>query len=394
VDNKRRSSTGRSKIIEQSIDIITELSKSKSLDDIFSFSINNSLINEIRSIAWRIALGLLPVNNVNVWALNTKKQRDVYYQKSTKVVTESIVKYLRNELKSEEATKLIDKAQIELLEKLRKEIKQITELDFFKSEIITEIIIRLSFLWGNLNPEVDDYRLILSYICCLVYSLYPSILHMDLNSLNMSEDNLDNLEIQKIFYYLNNEEHFDADIFNIFDAIMNKGIKQYLVKSKTYKNVELKVVLENLSKIEDNNGLFEYTKNFSKNERILYFYLRLVNKEFVDRLLKNNVDLYKITQNIISHLLSNFVNFDCIIYYWDCIFTHDACFSLEKPLAHENNFMSFVDFVILALLTLNEGKIDNNEYEKKFAVSVLTSNPKEVIKKAVKLREKITNLFS
>ena len=394
MDNKRRSSTGRSKILESSILIISEFIKTKDLEDFYSYVINSTLPGEVRSTAWRIFMGILNKDDSTKWAKTSKELRDNFYKLSTKHLTENVQKYLKLELNAEQAKSVLDEKTLIIITNARKELKFISNnFDFFKTEMISELVVRLVYLWSSAHPEFTNYEQIVTIVAGIVYSLYPSILHCDINSLGIDEEKLENLETQTLFYYLNTEEHFDADVYNLFDCLMEKGIKKFISDHKVYKPISASEVSE-LIKIDDNKIVLEKVKSLNRVDRIVHFYLRIVNKDLLVKLIEKKIDLYSIIEYLIATLFTKNLNEENIIYYWDCIFVNDTTYLFDKSLEFEDNFLHFTDFIILSYLVLNQENIDKKDFEKIFVNSLPNFDGKDVVKKAIKLREKVNNAFS
>lgn len=393
MDNKRRSSTGRSKILESSINILSDFIQSKNLEDIYGFVINNTLPGEIRSTAWRIFLNILDMNDSGNWAKTTKDLRDNYY-KLSKNINEDIHKFLRNEINEEQAKILVDEKSLIIISLARKELKQLSNnLDFFKSEIISEVVVRMVYLWSILNSQFSDYDKIVSIVAGIVYSLYPSILHIDISMLGIDEDKLQNLEVQSIFYYLNTEEHFDADIYTIFSTLMSRGIQNFFSETKIYKPISSSEIID-LLKIEDEKLLLERARKLNKVDRILGFYLRHVNKDLLEKISLQKDQIYNILESLISTVLEKDSSSENIIYFWDCIFLNEIYDISERNFKFENDFLSFIDFIILSYIVLNQENFGKRDFNVLFLNSFQNLNGKDVVKKAIKLREKVNNIYS
>jgi hypothetical protein len=392
MDNRRRSSTGRSKILEASIMILAEFIKTKELEDFYGSVINNTLPGELRSIAWRIFLGILDKNDGQTWAKTTKGLRDNYY-KISKDINDNVVKFLRNEINEEQAKSLIDERSFLIITTARVGLNHIvSNSDFFKSEIISELVIRLVYLWSLNHTEFNDHNLIVEIVAGIIYSLYPSILHIDVSLLGIDEEKLEGLEVQSIFYYLNAEEHFDADVYTIFESIMNKGVEQFIRNNKSFQPLTSNE-LSDLAKVEDEKSLFESAKKWNKIDRILGLYLRITNNELLAKIAALKNEIYKIFEVSISTILTKFLNSENIIYFWDCIFINEVFYTLEKHLQFENDFFHFTDFILLSYLIHNQDNAGKPEFGKILIDSLQTISGIDVVKKAIKLREKL-NSFS
>jgi hypothetical protein len=393
MDRRRRSSTGRSKILESSINLLSEFIKTKDLEDIYGLAINNSLPGEFRSTAWRIFLSILNKDDSGNWAKTTKVLRDNFYNLS-KQLSENVLKYLRNELTEDQAKSLLDEKSLNIFNTVRNELIQISNnFDFFKSEIISEIVLRLIYVWSLSNTEFNDFSMIVSILAGIIYSLYPSILHIDISLLGINEENLENLEAQSLFYYLNTEEHFDADVYIIFNTIMTKGIKQFISNQIQYQPINSSEIDEILN-IKDENLLLKRCSVLNKVDRILAFYLKIVSPEILTKLSSKKNEMYQSLETLISTILSKHLNSEYIIYFWDCIFINEIYSFMETKLHFDNDFFNFTDFILLAYLVLNHENVGKNDFHKLYLNSLQIFNGREVLKKAIKLREKVNNYYS
>ena len=83
-----------------------------------------------------------------------------------------------------------------------------------------------------------------------------------------------------------------------------------------------------------------------------------------------------------------------IIYFWDCIFLNEIYDISERNFKFENDFLSFIDFIILSYIVLNQENFGKRDFNVLFLNSFQNLNGKDVVKKAIKLREKVNNIYS
>ena len=381
MDSRRRSS-GRSKILENSIRTITEISQNKSLEELFTYAINNNLPNEIRSISWRIALGIFNLNDLKNWSKLAKESRENYSKLILLHYNENISSFFKNENDSK-----LDEKTVQILKNIKNEISKISQqFDFFKSEIISELVYKISFLWVVLNPDPINVAHSVTISSSVIYSLYPSIIHIDLSSIT-NFDNLEAMDIQNLYYYLNIEEEFDADVYAVFEGIMKQGI----IQSQNYSKFE--ITQENF-KVIDSASLELESKKLNKIDRIINVYLKIVNPNLYGKIYEKKIDLYGLVGELANDLLSNYLTLENTVYFWDCIFFHDTIYKFDKfELLNDNRF-TLLDFVILSIISVNEKAFDTQEWENQIKLSIQNLDNKEIIKKSFKFREKINAFFS
>ena len=390
MDNRRRSSTGRSKILESSIAILSEFINSKSIEDIYGYVINNTLPNELRSTVWRILLNILNKDDCKNWAKTTNGLRDSYY-KLTNQINEDELKLLRNEINEEQAKLLVEEKTFNLISLARKDLTNMSyNLDFLKSGFISELILKLVYLWSKVNSNYTDYNQILFIAAWIVYSLYPSILHIEISSLGFDEK--DNLDVQSIFYYLNTEEHFDADVYTIFSTLMARGVTKFLQDKITYKPLTINEI-NDLIINDDHQSLLKRAKKLNKIDRILGFYLRCLDKDLLNKLSAQKNTIYSILEGFVSTLLAKNLKSENIIYLWENIFINETSV-IDKKLFHfDNDFLCFLDFILLSFIFLNKEHAGKSDFGVLLINSLQTLNPKDVLKKAIKLKEKFYEIY-
>jgi len=137
----------------------------------------------------------------------------------------------------------------------------------------------------------------------------------------------------------------------------------------------------------------EKIHSLNRVDRILHFYLKLVNGDLLMKL-KEKKELRNIIANEIATLFTKDLNSDNIIYFWDCIFVNEQSYTFEKPIQFEDNFLHFVDFIALATLVLNKENADKSDFEQLYLASLHNLDGKEIVKRAIKLREKVNTVFS
>jgi len=390
---KRRSTTGRSNIIESCINTLREAIKESefNLEDISTMVINNNLPNELRPVAWEIFLGILPrEKDLYEWVKIIQAERQKFEKLSNDNEVESFTKVIRKEANESilPSSKLLSVYQI-----VAKEIENISaNYDFFKSQIVAETLLRIYVIWKKNNPDPSESISVESFyiLAGVIYSLYPSILHFntEIKEINNKED----VDPRTLFYFLNNEEYFDSDVYMIFDHIMNKlGFENFIVNFSKLGRQEQDSIYKNIVQGEeeqDSRDLFKSDEsktlicNMNRLEKISYPYLKFANRMLLSHLFSINLDPYQTIQTWFTSLLTNSISFENLTYLWDNIFLYS-----------QTQF-EFFDYILVALISnlSNELLVSDEVSAKKILMSYREDNfnMKDIVKKALKLREKIS----
>ena len=67
---------------------------------------------------------------------------------------------------------------------------------------------------------------------------------------------------------------------------------------------------------------------------------------------------------------------------------------IDKKLFHfDNDFLCFLDFILLSFIFLNKEHAGKSDFGVLLINSLQTLNPKDVLKKAIKLKEKFYEIY-
>jgi hypothetical protein len=375
-NHQTRRLSGRSISIENAIGLLKAAIETKSKNVFETDVLNNTLPNEIRSIAWRIFLNILPVDqSTNDWVGIAKSQRAQFAVFSAEKEIDEFSRMIRGESTDNE---ILHKSELWDIYKLaREELDRISSTyDFFKSQIVAESLLRLYLIWAKQYTGGFDTKAF--YILAgLIYTLYPSILHVTTPIL---DENLN--DPQWLFNYLNDEEFFDSDVFFIFDNLMNH--KQIKHIASEFKNSPRADIIEVEKRIIDSENIdMEYVATLSRFEKISYYYLRLINPTLTKYLFSIKLDVHEVLQAWIPSLLTSTISFERLTYFWDNIFYN--C---------RNDSLDFVDHLSISLINNLSGElIVNNLVDNKISLmkypDTMLLDEKEIVKKAMKLNEKL-----
>jgi hypothetical protein len=365
MESKRRTS-GRSISIDNSILLLKDIMRKKSIDELDQYIINNTLPDEIRIIAWKIYLGILPIDQVESWFEITSMQRKRFTTILEEDEIDQIIKLIRG-LETNNDT-FIDDFKLLKLEL----IKISMSYDFFKSQ--GESILKLFCIYLKIYKEsFENNRWAFYILCGLFYTLYPSIMHLT----DTTEENI--TDPRWLVNYINKEENFDCEVFFLFDNIINH---------KQLKNISLEYQQAPRQEWFDieQHIIIDLDKNFLTNlnpyEKSSYYYLSIINPALAKYLFSIKLDIYDILGIWVSSLLTSTLGFERLTYFWDNIFSR--C---------KSDRFEFIDFINIALINniSQELLVGNIVTDKTLLMTYPQVNldEKEIMKKALKMYEKL-----
>lgn len=302
--SNRRSSL--SQTIEACIRILGDfISQKCSTDDISGMVINNNCPTELRSFLWRIFLDILPSTS------------------DTLAICQTISKTRHNFEELQKNTK-IEKSEIENTIKILDPINERINIDFLKSQNLKETISKIYLLWKKKNNYSKDYIQSLYILTFLVYAIYPSILPSN----GLGNDDIktqDQATPRNLFYLMNNEDFFEADVYNIFTSILSKF---HLIDTinKNEKEEDKKLNYQELTlKIReidsDHKKLNDFINNSDLHTKISFIYPFLSKKKIIQKFISvNNYDPYNIVKEWYLYLLTKPFPIENIGYIWDIVF--------------------------------------------------------------------------
>lgn len=306
----------RSSSLEESIRMISSSMKDDgfSLDEFQSQIVNNNLNAELRPLLWKISFRVLRKNqNLWNWYLEIKRRRKEFEELSNDENITQLIKFFKKEQSNVEGnkfTEVYNNVILPGLENLKK------KYDLFKSDKIGESLIRV-FLTGLNNYAVADKHKVFSIVSGLIYSLYPSILHF---SQEIEEVTEENISAPIFFYYLNNEESFDADIYMLVNEILYDGsFSKYICEDTMQTRYLLPHNLENLEVLVPSHPDYKYMP-LNRIEYISYVLLQILNKDLLKTLISKDFPIYYILNEMFGFLFSNVICLSKLTFLWDNIF--------------------------------------------------------------------------
>jgi TBC1 domain family protein 5 len=101
--------------------------------------------------------------------------------------------------------------------------------DLFQNTRIKEMMVNILFIWAKENRDISYKQGMNEILAVILFGLYPFYFK---NSPKVSQENILNYiktdrekYAKEIYLYFHDEEDLASDLFFLFDAVMNKGIK-------------------------------------------------------------------------------------------------------------------------------------------------------------------------
>lgn len=400
----------KSNQISSSIDLLSNLLENRlKLEDIINDLLHgkNSNYDHFRPTLWKIFFELVSIENPTSWETILFNKRLTFQNNITKYKSKEIISALfANNL--EKVSELVNnfpepKMLIESLELIKKDVERtFQEIDLFRNQAVLEDLAEMLYIW-IIEQECTCYSQGMNEI---LGTLYYAMFALDVpDPNNFEEDN----KYVKLFYLLNSEEHFKADLYYIYSEFMRKSFKNLYNYQEMKKNKKVNEIgISNKNKLtldEINNSDDSELKK--RTNKIFYFYLRIVDSELFHHIYKQ-IDPYIFLFRWILCILNREIVIKDILKVWDCIigieyldYNKTNYTDVKEFLTFTSKFktnFNFLDFMCVSMIRSLRKVILSNEDDECVILSYLMHFPsdisiKDLIKDAVKIREKIYKYF-
>ena len=283
---------------------ITNIQKMKEI--IKEKCINNKTEeNLIRSTIWKLLLeNTLDSNYISLENLisKTKNLRNEYHKK---------LEYL-NQLKKLPLTSnewLNYLTEIENVRIINLDIdRTFPSTKIFSNKKIKNIENSILLIWSSENKDIGYHQGMNEILAMIIYSLYPFYFKNNTKTFfdKFKYGNLNNdlLKIKKELYdFFHDEDELESDIYNLFNLIMNKGIK------KLYFEVEINQ--------NQNNEIQEYLLQRCNN--IINKKIRLQNENLFKHFKNNGIDCEIFLQKWLKCLFDREFDYKITLRIWDVL---------------------------------------------------------------------------
>ena len=297
----------------------------------------------LRGIAWKIFMGVLPPNDtLSQWVETLSYLRAEYKILSDKMMKQQ--NFFEEEEDKIKENKLTTKNT--LLRKnsfmykpyrLEKEIKKLINLDLdrtfqelslFHDEKIKNKLGHILFLWNKENSELGYQQGMNDILSIIFLSLYPYYFpnNKNNNTEKLFKNNLDNNTIiqnaENIYLFFHDEDEFESDLFICFNTVMKKGIKsfyEYDFETNEEQNEYLKKLIVfknayNYEKEEINNALNIRCTILIEEK------LKILDKELYDHFNKIGLDCTIFLQRWLKCVYNREFELKEVLIIWDAIF--------------------------------------------------------------------------
>ncbi len=266
---------------------------------------NKTEENLIRSTIWKLLLeNTLDSNYISLQNLisNTKNLRNEYHKK-----LENLNQLKKLPLTSNEWLNYI--TEIDNVRIINLDIdRTFPTTKIFSNKKIKNIENSILLIWSSENKEIGYHQGMNEILAMIIYSLYP--FYFKNNTKNFFDNfnneilNDDLFKIKKELYdFFHDEDELESDIYNLFNLIMNKGIK------KLYFEVEINQ--------NQNNEIQEYLLQRCNN--IINKKIRLQNENLFKHFKLNGIDCEIFLQKWLKCLFDREFNYKITLRIWDAL---------------------------------------------------------------------------
>ena len=383
-----------------------------SLSDIGQNCKRGKINAEFRPILYKILLNILPYDKPGSWKKIVHEQRQMYYTKLNNVLSqnENILKFInchsiKGTKQYEDIFKLLPGDQKELLSLIKLDIdRTFQDLDLFHNHKVKEMLVKILYVNSLDNPDPSYCQGMNEILGTLFFAFLPSVRFNKFTKEQIDAENnneITNLEI--LYSYIVDEEHFEADLFIVYSELMSRDLTLlYTYNDDKYKNKNnaVKYDLANLA-IED---LYKSEESdlLKRIKKIFYIYLK-TDKKYFD-FLYGNVEPNLFLLRWLLCMLDREISLKNVMWVWDCIFFYEFVeFTIEKKnvnlvfMNKEENQdtngihlsrLNFLDYVCLAMIMDLKRDIISSESSiilSKFLKFPNEKNIKNIMKEAFKL---------
>ena len=375
--------------------------------DISQKIINNKLPKEFRIILYKICFNVLEYNDPKKWEENLNQKRNYYYNEVNKYINSNkyIIPFINcTELKGtknyEKLYKLLPKNDEPLISLIKLDVdRTFQDLDLFKNPAIKEMLCKVLYVFSKENTD-PSYCQGMNEICgTLLYILLPGMTctesdNEEFNNFpivgDISENKIDINDIDSLYYFLTNDIYFEADLYIIFNEIMNRDLKDlYTYNDERYRNKKYEYDRNNLT-LEDIKKTDE-SELVKRIKRLFFIKLKEIDLPLFEELV-DKIDPEIFLLRWILCLLNREISLKNIVWLWDCIFFYEMVeFTINKE-EKDMPRLNFLDSLCVSMILNIKEDILNCE---KGSVMMLflqypnEFNLREIILNAIKLSKEI-----
>ncbi len=333
--HRRRSSKkildrGKSDFIEYSMMLLENLLNTKGdITYIQNEMNNNTLPCEIRSIVWRVFLKILPKDDMSKWVKITKDKRDIYKEKRKNLKSGEFLHDIIINKKKISPEDIKNYEELQFAEEAIEFIDDQSEIyDLFKQTFIKEVIV-FNYVIYRINTKKFSFSSapFLSILSNVVYSLYSSIsnLEIEVDDLIKRAIEGETIELNEIMRYHTLESYFEADVFTIFESIMEcHNVRDSIINLNKECSIAENIYNSDYQTLDC--SLLELTMLIINTEK----------PELIKYMIENQLDFNMVFKYWLSTLFSS------SLAYIDCTFLMDTILCNEEQIKNEEIELCFI----------------------------------------------------
>ena len=231
-----------------------------------------------RSLAWRVFLGLLPVDSANTddgnamrlaWVNTTRASRAKWAELERSMSLIVIAKQTKNfnPLAPPKAAEKDDKAtqEKEMKDLIKQDVSRtLQEFDHFRKVETKDLLTQLLYLWGRENPDYG-YKQGMNEILAIVLVVFDTERLAGPRGRDWNGMSDEQIASSHFLEYMLDGEASRADIYSCFDRILQLGIKHLYMDTKDIS--ELKASRMRKAKDAERSSLFQSSVSKDKENK-------------------------------------------------------------------------------------------------------------------------------
>lgn len=151
----------------------------------------------------------------------------------------------------------------------------------FQDESISKILENVLLIWSFENPDTSykqGMNEIAAVIICGLYPYYVNNFTSTITSLPEANECINSKHIKELYSFFHNATHMECDVYHIFKAMMDQGLKSFYESGEINSGVSYKIY--ELFALEWNTEhLIEDPKLSQRTELLIKKKLKLINQE-------------------------------------------------------------------------------------------------------------------
>lgn len=320
--------------------------------------------NNLRGIAWKIFMGVLPGNELDKWVENLSYLRTEYKILSDKIQKEQNyfedAKKEKNIKSSNSIGKLLKKHsslynpfhhEKETKELIDLDLKRtFQELSLFHDEKIKKRLSQILFLWNKENSEPGYQQGMNDILSIIFLSLYPYYFPNEnknnIESLVKSNDKnkiINNAE--DIYLFFHDEDELNSDLFICFNHVMKKGVKSFYdyefeSHEKQTEYFKKHLLFKNIYNLEK-EGELDCPLNL-RCKMIINEKLKVIDKELFEHFNKIDLDCTIFLQRWLKCLFNREFELKDVLIIWDAV--------LATPCFQKGYNLFKIDMIVLSMI--------------------------------------------